>query len=63
MVFIDDEKEFKEWRAQPEGGKSIALSRFIGNFAVVSSPNRRRACDLSFKVAGRAPPSSSQLPR
>ncbi|CAK9783934.1 hypothetical protein CC85DRAFT_331220 [Cutaneotrichosporon oleaginosum] len=37
MVFVDDDKEFKEWRAQPEGGKSIALSRFIGNFAVYKS--------------------------
>ncbi|BEJ12339.1 hypothetical protein CspHIS471_0207990 [Cutaneotrichosporon sp. HIS471] len=37
LIFVDDEKEFKEWREQPEGGKSIALSRFIGNFSVYKS--------------------------
>lgn len=36
LVFVDDENEYKEWKAQPEGGKSVALSRFVGNFAIVS---------------------------
>lgn len=61
LVFVDDEKEYKEWVAQPEGSKSIALSRFIGNFGVVSRPgsqplvvrgarslHRPSACRLSF---------------
>lgn len=38
LVFVEDDKEFKEWKAQPQGGKSIALSRFVGNFSIVSPP-------------------------
>lgn len=36
IVFISDEDEFQQWREQPEGQKSIALARFIGNFNIVS---------------------------
>lgn len=36
IVFIDDENEFLQWKEQPEGQKSIALARFIGNFNIVS---------------------------
>lgn len=50
LVFIDDEKEYKEWKAQPEGGKTIALSRFVGNFAIVSVRER-----LSKASRGRCP--------
>lgn len=37
IVFIDDEAEYKQWKAQPLGGKDIALARFIGNFEIVSA--------------------------
>lgn len=37
LVFIDDEVEFKQWKAEPVGGKDIALARFIGNFNIVST--------------------------
>jgi len=36
LVFVDDEAEYKQWKEQPQGGKDIALARFIGNFNIVS---------------------------
>lgn len=48
IVFISDEDEFKQWREQPEGQKSIALARFIGNFNIVSALTAGcRACQLT----------------
>lgn len=46
IVFISDEDEFKQWREQPEGQKSIALARFIGNFNIVSCTHCRPGCLL-----------------
>ncbi|KAL7420590.1 hypothetical protein Q5752_004541 [Cryptotrichosporon argae] len=37
LVFVDDENEYKLWKEQPEGGKDIALARFVGNFDIYKS--------------------------
>ena len=37
LVFVEDEDEYKQWKAQPEGGKDIALARFVGNFQIYKS--------------------------
>ncbi|WRT67497.1 uncharacterized protein IL334_004469 [Kwoniella shivajii] len=34
IVYIDDAAEYEQWKQQPEGGKDIALSRFVGTFSV-----------------------------
>lgn len=67
IVFIDDEAEYKEWKAQPQGGKSIALARFIGNFEIVSVPSASRVtshlprnpADISTNQPQAASPASS----
>jgi hypothetical protein len=37
LVFVEDESDYQKWKEQPEGGKDIALARFIGNFAAIVS--------------------------
>ncbi|OCF32071.1 hypothetical protein I317_06751 [Kwoniella heveanensis CBS 569] len=34
IVMIDDVNEYEQWKAQPAGGKDIALSRFLGQFTI-----------------------------
>ena len=37
LVFVDDETEYNRWKEQPQGGKDIALARFLGSFDIFKS--------------------------